>query len=186
MLFRSGHSDVMLGVLVTNEKYWVPVRRAVADYGYCVSADDCYLALRGFRTIGVRMRQQMANAITVARWLESHAEVKRVLFPALESHPGHAIWKRDFQGAASLFSLVLNGANKPQVTAFVNALKLFGIGSSWGGYESLVTAPNIAPLRTATRWADDGAVIRLHIGLDDPQDLIADLTQAFACMSATK
>ena len=180
--YISGHSDVMLGVLVTNEKYWVPVRRAVADYGYCVSADDCYLALRGFRTIGVRMKQQMANALTVARWLEQRPEVSRVLFPALESHPGHALWKRDFQGAASLFSLVLKPVNKMQVTAFVNALKHFGIGSSWGGYESLVTAPNIAALRTATSWANDGPVIRLHIGLDDPDDLITDIAQGFAAM----
>lgn len=180
-----GHSDVMLGMIVTNEKYWLPVRRTVAEYGYCSSADDCYLALRGFRTIGVRMKQQMANAIKIARWLETRPEVKRVLYPALESDPGHAIWKRDFEGAASLFAFVLNPANKKQISAFVNALKLFGIGSSWGGYESLVTAPNIAPLRTATKWVADGPVIRLHIGLEDPDDLIADVTQAFAKMTAT-
>ena len=178
-----GHSDVMMGLIVTNEKYWLPVRRTVAEYGYCSSADDCYLALRGFRTIGVRMKQQMTNALMVARWLESRPEVTRVLFPALESDPGHAIWKRDFEGAASLFAFVLKPATtKKQVTTFVNALKLFGIGSSWGGYESLVTAPNIAPLRTATQWPADGSVIRLHIGLEDPQDLIDDVTQAFAKM----
>ena len=174
----------MLGMIVTNEKYWLPVRRTVAEYGYCSSADDCYLALRGFRTIGVRMKQQMANAIQVAHWLQKRPEVKRILYPALESDPGHAIWKRDFEGAASLFSLVLNPVNKKQITAFVNALKLFGIGSSWGGYESLVTAPNIAPLRTATRWTADGPVIRLHIGLEDPEDLLADIAQAFARMTA--
>ncbi len=178
-----GHSDVMLGMIVTNEKYWLPVRRTVADFGYCSSADDCYLALRGFRTIGVRMKQQMASALTIARWLLTRPEVKRVLYPALESDPGHAIWKRDFEGAASLFSFVLNPANRKQVTAFVNALKLFGIGSSWGGYESLVTAPNISPLRTATKWAADGPVIRLHIGLEDPDDLIDDITQAFVKMT---
>jgi cysteine-S-conjugate beta-lyase len=180
-----GHSDVMLGVIVTNEKYWLPVRRAVAEYGYCSNADDCYLALRGFRTIGVRMKQQMANAIRIARWLQGRAEVKRVIYPALEGDPGHAIWKRDFDGAASLFSLVLHPVDKPRIAAFVNALKLFGIGSSWGGYESLVTAPNIAPLRTATRWPADGPVIRLHIGLEDPDDLIADIEQAFAKLART-
>ena len=178
-----GHSDVMMGMIVTNEKYWLPVRRTVADFGYCSSADDCYLALRGFRTIGVRMKQQMASAIKVARWLASRAEVKRVLFPALESDPGHAIWKRDFEGAASLFSFELNPVNKKQITAFVNALKLFGIGSSWGGYESLVTAPNIAPLRTATKWNAAGPMIRLHIGLEDVDDLIADVAQALASMT---
>lgn len=180
-----GHSDVMMGMIVTNEKYWLPLRRTVADYGYCSSADDCYLALRGLRTIGVRMKQQMQNALTVARWLQGRGEVRRMLFPALESDPGYAIWKRDFEGAASLFSLVLNPVNRKQITAFVNALKLFGIGSSWGGYESLVTAPNIAHLRTATKWPDDGPVIRLHIGLEDPDDLIADLGQAFATMTKT-
>lgn len=180
-----GHSDVMMGLIVTNEKHWLPVRRTVADYGYCSNADDCYLALRGFRTIGVRMKQQMINAIMVARWLENRPEVNRVLFPALESDPGYAIWKRDFEGAASLFAFVLKPAtSKKQVTAFVNALRLFGIGSSWGGYESLVTAPNIAPLRTATKWPADGPVIRLHIGLEDPQDLIEDVEQAFASMKS--
>jgi cystathionine beta-lyase len=173
----------MLGVIVTNEKYWLPVRRAVAEYGYCSSADDCYLALRGFRTIGVRMKQQMTSAIRIARWLQTRAEVKRVLYPALETDPGHAIWKRDFDGAASLFSFVMHPVNKPQVAAFVNALKYFGIGSSWGGYESLITAPNISPLRTATRWPADGPVIRLHIGLEDPDDLIADIEQAFTRMA---
>ena len=179
-----GHSDVMMGMIVTNEKYWLPVRRTVADYGYCSSADECYLALRGLRTIGVRMKQQMASAIKVAQWLQSRAEVARVLFPALEGDPGHAIWKRDFEGAASLFSLVLKPVSRKQVAAFVDGLKLFGIGSSWGGYESLVTAPNIAPLRTATQWRDEGPAIRLHIGLEDTDDLIADVTQALAKMAA--
>jgi cysteine-S-conjugate beta-lyase len=178
-----GHSDVMMGMIVTNEKYWLPVRRTVADYGYCSSADECYLALRGLRTIGVRMKQQMTNAIKVARWLESRSEVERVLFPALESHPGHAIWKRDFEGAASLFSFVLKPVSRKQVAAFVNALKLFGIGSSWGGYESLVTTPNIAPLRTATKWNAAGQTIRFHIGLEDTDDLIADVDQAFTKMA---
>ena len=181
--YIAGHSDVMLGMIVTNEKYWLPVRRTVADYGYCSSADDCYLALRGFRTIGVRMKQQMASALAVARWLQARPEVKRVLYPALESDPGYAIWKRDFEGAASLFSFVLKPVNRKQVATFVNALKLFGIGSSWGGYESLVTAPNISALRTATQWAAAGPVIRLHIGLEDPDDLIDDITHAFAKMT---
>jgi cystathionine beta-lyase len=182
--YINGHSDVLLGAIVTNERCWKTVRKTVAEYGYCVSPDDCYMALRGFRTIGVRMKQQMANALAVARWLEQRGEVKRVLYPALESDPGHAIWKRDFEGAASLFSFVLSPVSKQQVAAFVDALKLFGIGSSWGGYESLVTAPNIAPLRTATRWPNDGPVIRMHIGLEDPADLIADVERAFAAMMA--
>lgn len=177
-----GHSDVMMGAIVTSEKHWVTVRRTVADYGYSVSPEDCYLALRGFRTIGVRMKQQMANAIKVARWLRSRPEVKRVIYPALETDPGHALWKRDFEGAAALFSFVLDGADEKTAAAFVNALKLFSIGSSWGGYESLVVVARIAPYRTATRWNPGGPTIRLHIGLEDPDDLIADLEQAFERM----
>jgi cystathionine beta-lyase len=177
-----GHSDVMMGAIVTSEKHWVTVRRTVADYGYSVSPEDCYLALRGFRTIGVRMKQQMANALKVARWLRSRPEVKRVIYPALETDPGHALWKRDFEGAAALFSFVLDGVDEKTAAAFVNALKLFSIGSSWGGYESLVVIARIVPYRTATRWNPGGPTIRLHIGLEDPDDLIADLEQAFARM----
>ncbi len=173
-----GHSDVMMGVVVTNEKYWLPVRHAAADYGFCVSPDDCYLALRGFRTIGVRMRQQMSNALEVACWLQRQPQVQRVLYPALEDDPGHALWKRDFEGAASLFGVVLRPATREKVKTFVNALQLFGIGSSWGGYESLVTAPQPEKVRSATQWNPGGPTIRLHIGLEDPADLIADLAQA--------
>ncbi|MBX3664066.1 MAG: cystathionine beta-lyase [Burkholderiales bacterium] len=175
-----GHSDVLMGVVVTNEKCWLPLRRTVADYGFCVSPDDCYLALRGLRTIGVRMKQQMANALEVARWLQRRPQVLRVLYPALEDDPGHAIWKRDFDGAASLFGVVLKPAPRARVAALVDALKLFGIGSSWGGYESLVTAPQPEKVRSATRWNPGGPTIRLHIGLEDPADLIADLEQALA------
>jgi cystathionine beta-lyase len=174
--YISGHSDVMIGVIVTNEACWLPVQRTAVTYGFAVSPDDCYLALRGFRTIGVRMRQQMQSALKVARWLESRGEVERVIFPALESDPGYAIWKRDFEGAASLFAVVLKPAKS--AAPFVDALELFGIGSSWGGFESLVTVVHAESLRTATRWNPAGPVIRLHIGLEDPDDLIADLEQA--------
>lgn len=177
--YIAGHSDVVMGVIVTNERHWLTVRRAVADYGYGVSPDDCYLALRGFRTIGVRMKQQMANALKVARWLQSRPQVKRVIYPALEGDPGHALWKRDFTGAASLFSFVL-AAGERQATAFVDALELFGIGSSWGGFESLAIVAPIAPYRTATKWEPGGPTIRLHIGLEDPDDLIADLERGFS------
>lgn len=176
--YIAGHSDVMMGVIVTNEACWLPVRRTAAEYGFCVSPDDCYLALRGFRTIGVRMKQQMSNALTVARWLQARPEVLRVLYPALEDDPGHAIWKRDFTGAASLFGVILRPADRTRVAAFVNSLQLFGIGSSWGGYESLVTAPQPEKVRSATHWNPGGPTIRFHIGLEDPADLIADLEQA--------
>jgi cysteine-S-conjugate beta-lyase len=180
-----GHSDVMMGVIVANEQHWLPVRRAVADYGYSVSPDDCYLALRGFRTIGVRLRHQMRSALMVARWVEARPEVRRVIYPALDTDPGHALWKRDFEGAAALFSFVLDAGGDDTVAAFVDALELFGIGSSWGGYESLVTVAHIDNVRTATKWNPGGPTVRLHIGLEDPDDLIADLARAFGKMRQT-
>ena len=183
--YISGHSDVMLGIVVTNEKYWLKVRRAVADYGYCVSPDDCYLALRGLRTIGVRMRQQQQSAIKIARWLQARPEVMRVLYPALESDPGHAIWKRDFSGAASLFGVILQPVSDRAVAALIDALALFGIGSSWGGFESLAIYADPGKYRTATRWNAGGPLLRLHIGLEDPEDLIADLEQGLAQMKQT-
>ena len=179
--YIAGHSDVVMGVIVTNEPHWLTVRRAVADFGYGVSPDDCYLALRGFRTIGVRMKQQLANALHVAHWLKSRREVKRVIYPALEGDPGHALWKRDFSGAASLFSFVL-AAGERAATAFINSLQIFGIGSSWGGFESLAIVAPIAPYRTVTKWDPGGPTIRLHIGLEDPDDLIADLERGFSAL----
>jgi cystathionine beta-lyase len=180
--YIAGHADAMMGIAVTNEQHWRTVRRTVADYGYSTSPDDCYLALRGFRTLGVRLRHQMQSALKVATWLKSRPEVKRVLYPALEGDPGHAIWKRDFSGASALFSFVMNGAGDGQAAAFVNALELFGIGSSWGGYESLVTRARAEKQRTATKWDPGGPTLRLHIGLEDPDDLIADLERGFATM----
>ncbi|HXF67895.1 MAG TPA: cystathionine beta-lyase [Burkholderiales bacterium] len=177
-----GHADAMMGIIVTTERHWRTVRRAVADYGYSASPDDCYLALRGLRTLGVRLKHQMASALKVAGWLKGRPEVQRVLYPALPDDPGHALWRRDFSGAAALFSFVMQPVSERKVAAFVNALELFGIGSSWGGYESLVTVARAERYRTATRWQPGGPTIRLHIGLEDPEDLIADLEQAFARM----
>jgi cystathionine beta-lyase len=180
--YISGHSDVMLGLVVTNERCWLPVCRTIAQYGFIASPDDCYLGLRGFRTIGVRMKQQMASALRIAAWLEKREEVARVAYPALESDAGHAIWKRDFDGAASLFAFVLKPVDATALTAFVDSLELFGIGSSWGGYESLITVVHAEAHRTATRWRPGGPVLRLHIGLEDPDDLITDLTRGFAAL----
>jgi len=178
--YIAGHSDTLMGLVVTNEQYWLKVRRAVADYGYCVSPDDCYLALRGLRTIGVRMNHQQQSALKIARWLQSRPEVMRVLYPALDSDPGHALWKRDFTGAAALFGVILKPARWEAVGAMIDALELFGIGSSWGGFESLAIRADVSRVRTATNWNPGGPLIRLHIGLEDPDDLIADLEQALA------
>ena len=183
--YIAGHSDVVMGMIVTNEQHWLTVRRTAAEFGYAVSPDDCYLALRGFRTIGVRMRQQMENAYKVARWLQAQKQVRRVIYPALESDPGHAVWKRDFSGAASLFSFVMQPAIEARVAAFINALEVFGIGSSWGGFESLAIVARVERYRTITKWDPGGPTIRLHIGLEDPDDLIADLERGFAAMTST-
>jgi cystathionine beta-lyase len=178
--YISGHSDVLMGLIVTNEQYWLTLRRAVADYGYCVSPDDCYLALRGLRTIGVRMRHQQQSALRIARWLQARPEVLRVLYPALEGDPGHAIWKRDFSGAASLFGVILKPASDRAVAALIDSLELFGIGSSWGGFESLAIRADPGKYRSASKWDPGGPLLRLHIGLEDPDDLLADLERGLA------
>lgn len=181
--YIAGHSDVMLGLVVTNERCWMPVRRTITDYGYIASPDDCFLALRGFRTIGVRMNHQMASALRIAKWLQSRPEVKQVIYPALETDPGHALWKRDFEGAASLFACVLKPVEAAAVASFVDTLELYGIGSSWGGFESLITVIHADAYRTATRWNPGGPALRLHIGLEDPDDLIADLERGFQALA---
>ncbi len=132
--------------------------------------------------MGVRLKQQMQNALQVARWLASRPEVLNVLYPALPAHPGHQIWKRDFRGAASLFSVVLKPEHAPALNALVDSLQLFAIGSSWGGYESLVNVVRMESCRSATPCELGGPAIRLHIGLEDPADLIADLSHAFSAL----
>jgi cystathionine beta-lyase len=173
-----GHADVMMGTIGATEQHWRTIRQTAADYGYTASPDDCYLALRGLRTLAPRMRQQMAGALQVARWLQKRPEVARVLYPALEDDPGHALWKRDMLGAASLFGVELKPAADAAVNAMINSLHYFGHGSSWGGFESLVTFPKPEKLRTATAWRS-GPLLRLHVGLEDPADLVADLEAAF-------
>lgn len=176
-----GHADVIMGTIGATEAYWRIIRQTAADYGYTASPDDCYLALRGLRTLAPRLRQQMQNALLVANWLSSRSEVARVLYPALPSDPGHALWQRDMTGAASLFGVELKPLPDAAVKAGLNTLRYFGHGASWGGFESLVTYPRPAKLRTATRW-QSGPLLRLHVGLEDPQDLIADLSAALEIM----
>ena len=140
--------------------------------------------MRGLRTLGVRLDRHHESGLAVARWLEQRPEVLRVLHPALPSHPGHALWKRDFTGASGLFSIVLKPVPQTAVFAFLDALELFGIGASWGGYESLAIPFDCAPARTATRWAPGGPTVRFHIGLEAVEDLIADLERGFAALAA--
>jgi len=177
--YIAGHSDVMLGTITTTEPLFEPVRSMVAELGYCVSPDDAFLALRGLRTLGLRLERHERSALRVAQWLAQRPEVARVLYPALPGDPGHAIWKRDFRGASGLLAMVLHPVPKAAVDAMLNALELFGMGASFGGFESLAIPMDPAPLRSATRWPGDGPYLRLHVGLEDVDDLIADLERGF-------
>lgn len=181
--YIGGHADVMIGTITTTEALYDPVRSMVAELGYCVSPDDAYLALRGLRTLGLRLERHHRSALRVAEWLEGRPEVKRVLFPALPSDPGHALWKRDFRGASGLLGVVLNDVPKRAVDAFLDSLELYGMGASFGGFESLAVPFDPAPLRAVASWPSDGPYVRIHVGLEDPDDLIADLERGFAAMA---
>ncbi len=182
-----GHSDVMLGTASANAKHWPQLREHGYLLGYCASADDVYLAARGLRTLGVRLAQHERNTLQVVEWLAQRPEVEAILHPALPQHPGHALFKRDFSGSNGLFSFVLKQGDLAAVTAFVEGMQHFKMGFSWGGYESLVLANlDVQALRSATHWPYQGPLIRLHIGLEDPVDLIADLTAAFDRMLAAR
>ncbi|WP_066549941.1 MULTISPECIES: cystathionine beta-lyase [unclassified Sphingomonas] len=170
-----GHSDVMLGSVTAAPSRFAALRETSHQLGQCVSPDDAWLASRGLRTLGVRMRQHGASALAIARWLESRPEVARVLHPALPGCPGHDLFARDFRGSSGLFAFVLAGGDDAARAALIDGLDLFGIGYSWGGFESLALPVDPARYRTATRWQAEGPVVRLQIGLEDPADLIADL-----------
>ena len=175
-----GHSDVMLGTASANARHWPQLREHSYLLGYCASADDVYLAARGLRTLGVRLAQHQRNTLQVIEWLAKRPEIETILHPALPQHPGHDLFVRDFSGSNGLFSFVLKQGDLAAVTAFVEGMQHFKMGFSWGGYESLVLANlDVQALRTATKWPYKGPLIRLHIGLEDPTDLIADLTAAF-------
>jgi cystathionine beta-lyase len=183
--YIGGHSDVMMGTITTTEALYDRVRSEVAELGLCVSSDDAYLALRGLRTLSVRLERHQRNATRIAEWLSERPEVARVTYPVLPKAPGHALWKRDFRGASGLFGVELRPVDKTAVDAFLNSLELFGMGASFGGFESLAVPMDPRPYRTATRWAHDGPLIRLHVGLEDPNDLIADLARGFEQMKST-
>ena len=182
--YIGGHSDIMFGCVSANAATLPALKDTVYSMGLCVGPDDMYLALRGLRTLGVRLDRHYQSGLRVAQWLEQRAEVLRVMHPALESDPGHKIWKRDFTGACGLFSVVFKPTSEQSVHAFLNELALFGLGYSWGGFESLAILFDCSEYRTATKWAPGGPTVRLHIGLEDPDDLIADLERGFAAMAA--
>jgi cystathionine beta-lyase len=182
--YFGGHSDLMLGTISANSATWPRLQQTVGTLGLCVGPDDTYLALRGLRTLDVRLERHQRSGLQVARWLQSRPEVLRVLHPALEGDPGYELWRRDFSGACGLFGVVLRPVPEASVCAFLNALSLFGMGFSWGGYESLVIPFDCTEYRTATKWAPGGPTLRFHVGLEDVGDLIADLERGFAAFAA--
>jgi cystathionine beta-lyase len=182
--YIGGHSDIMFGTISANARAWPRLAETIRLLGVCAGPDDVFLALRGLRTLAVRLAQHHRSALDMARWLATRPEVVRVLHPALESDPGHAIWKRDFTGASGLFSIVLKPAPQQAVDALLDTVKLFGMGYSWGGFESLVIPFDCADYRTATKWAPGGPALRLHIGLENVDDLKSDLERGFAAFSA--
>ncbi len=184
-----GHSDVMMGAATAGEKWYRRLRQNARQMGHVVSPDDASLVLRGLRTMGVRLKHETESALAIAKWLEAREDVAHVLCPMLPGSPGHSLWERDFSGGCGLFSFVLKGRDDAARCRLVDALELFGIGYSWGGFESLVLPFNVKPVRAKMPWPKEGwgledtFGIRLSIGLEDTGDLIADLEQAFAAMN---
>ena len=178
--YLSGHADLLIGLISANAHWAKKLRTTFNALAIGAGPDDAALALRGLRTLHLRLRAQEQAGLEIARWLAARPEVSRVLHPALPDHPGHALWKRDFTGASGVFSIVLKPVSKAAVSAFVDNLELVGIGFSWGGYESLILLFDCAPYRTATAWAPEGPALRLSIGLEDVADLKADLAAGLA------
>lgn len=174
--YPAGHSDVLLGTVSANAAHWPQLYDTFVTMGCCAGPDDVYQVLRGLRTMGVRLAHHEKSALDIARWLEAQSGIAQVLHPALESHPGHAIWKRDFSGSSGILSIVLDGGGTKQSNAFLNALEIFGLGYSWGGYESLAVPVWLGD-RVVAKGPGQGPVIRLQIGLEDVADLKADLTR---------
>ena len=185
--YHSGHSDCLIGSITSaDEETAKQIFHALLQLGSNVSADDAYLTLRGLRTLAVRMPVHEANGVAIAKWLAKRPEVAAVLHPALKGAAGHALWRRDFSGSSGLFGAVLKPVSKSGLKAFFNSLRHFGMGFSWGGFESLCIHTHPEKNRSATRWDAEGPVLRLHAGLEHIDDLIDDLERAFAAMSAAR
>jgi cysteine-S-conjugate beta-lyase len=182
--YLGGHADANLGTISATAQYWPKVKETAGTLGLNPGPEDVFLMLRGLRTLAVRLDRHMESGLKVAQWLEQRPEVAHVLHPALPSHPQHAIWKRDFKGACGLFSIVLKPYPQAAVNTFIESLELFGIGASWGGYESLVIPFDCTKIRTATEWKPGGPTVRLHIGLEDPDDLIDDLQRGLETLGS--
>ncbi|AZO08550.1 MULTISPECIES: cystathionine beta-lyase [unclassified Mesorhizobium] len=181
--YPAGHSDVLLGTVSANEAHWKRLYEGFCTLGCCSGPDDIYQVLRGLRTMGIRLAHHEQSALEIARWLEEQPGVAQVLHPALASHPDHALWKRDFCGSSGIFSIVLKGGGQKQQHAFLDALQIFGLGYSWGGYESLAVAVFLGD-RTIAKGSYEGPLIRLQIGLEDVKDLKADIARGLAAAAA--
>lgn len=180
--YLSGHADLNIGTIAARGAAWRQVLATHGDLGICVSPDDAALGSRGLRTLVVRLERHWRSGLAVAQWLRNQPQVSRVLHPALDGDPGHDIWKRDFSGACGLFSAILHPVPERAMAALFDSLSLFGMGYSWGGFESLIIPFDCSEYRTATKWQPEGPAIRLHVGLEEPEDLIADLAKGFAKM----
>ena len=180
-----GHSDAMLGAITCTKEAWPKLRTSTYELGQTAGPDDVYLGQRGLRTLAVRLKQHWETGVALAEWIARQPEVERVLHPALAADPGHAIWKRDFTGACGLFGVVLKeGVSDRALSAMIDGLDLYGIGSSWGGFESLIVPFDPREARTATMWPHAGACFRVHAGLENVEDLIADLEAGFRRLRA--
>lgn len=174
--YLAGHSDLMMGVVTARtDALFRRLKDGVGEFGDCVAPDLCYETLRGLRTLAVRLRRHEESALDLARWFARRPEVIRVLHPALREDPGHALWKRDFTGSSSLFGVVLRTESRAAVAAMLDGLQLFQIGASFGGFESLITPPQLTGVRTVRPWVEPGTLLRLHVGLEAVEDLMADL-----------
>jgi cystathionine beta-lyase len=183
--YLSGHADLLLGLVSANKAWFERLHQCVHLMAIPASPEDVFLALRGLRTMELRLREAERQGLALARWLLDRPEVLRVIHPALPDHPGHALWKRDYSGSSGLFSIVLKPVSETAVAAFLDGLELFGIGYSWGGYESLALPFDCAAVRTATRFEPGGPTVRFSVGLEDIEDLKADLDRGFARLRAT-
>jgi len=184
--YIAGHSDVMLGIVVCREELYRQLKLGIHALGHSASPDDCYLALRGLRTLPVRLARHQEAGLALARWLKARPEVARVMHPALPDDPGHGLWKRDFAGASGLFGVVLKPCAPAALAAMLDGMRLFGMGASWGGYESLILPVNPAASRTASKWEAAGPTLRLHAGLENIEDIIADLADGFERLAAAQ
>jgi cysteine-S-conjugate beta-lyase len=186
--YVAGHSDVVMGAISCKQSHYEPLHKASYQVGNYVSGDECFLALRGMRTMNLRLKQQVENMYEVVAWLEKQPEIEQILTPMHPKHQGHAMWKSTMNGGCSLFSVKFaTGINRTQIANFCDALQYFGMGYSWGGFESLIVPFKPAEIRTATKhkWAENDWCVRLHIGLEAPTDLIADLDNGFAAMRSS-